>query len=360
VLSEGDRINSAVDQSQTTQNSTLAVGEANTTTLKNKIAQSVVFTKDALGGFRLYKAADTGSFTGTVTIALQADTAGSPSGSNLVSAVYTNAQWLLLVAGEIEFKLSSDYTPTIGTTYWMVITTSTSDTSNHPNFGVNTAGGYGSGSLKYNNTTDGWVTSGTSDLYFKTLIGTTSTTAGVDQYGLIPAEIMRYSLVDFNGTDGTLRSNNTSEASDYNRVLSDRFWTPTTGLHVKAWYVLNSNQVATYTFRLKVNGTAIATQVILAGVASFQLTNGLCELEFWVTNQGSLSSQSYIAKAMCVPLIDNVNASTGEIVVAAAQDNGTATVDTSGVTSLTFTAQMSINDTNVNLLFKGIVVEKIG
>ena len=60
---------------------------------------------------------------------------------------------------------------TIGNTYWLVFETTKNDlpagdTNNHPNIGINTAGGYASGLVKYDNTSDGWITIPTIDLYF--------------------------------------------------------------------------------------------------------------------------------------------------------------------------------------------------
>lgn len=183
---------SEVDQSQTTQNSTIIVGAANTTGLNNKIAQSFIPTKTKIQGVRLYKSSNTGTFTGTVTVALQADAAGSPSGSNLASVTLTNAQYLALSNGEFEAYFSTEYsTMTVGSLYWIVISTSTSDTSNHPNLGDNTAGGYTSGSVKLNNTTDGWVAISTIDIYFKTLNGKVSQILRTDTSGYVPIEMTR-------------------------------------------------------------------------------------------------------------------------------------------------------------------------
>jgi hypothetical protein len=166
---------STTDQTQTTQDGTVEVGEADTTTKKKKIAQSFIPAKTKIRGVTLYKLADTGTFTGTVTITLEADTAGSPSGSALATRTLTNTYWRGLAVGANDITFTSEYASlTVGSLYWIVVTTSTSDTLNHPNLGTNTAGGYSSGSAKYNNTTDGWVAIATIDLYFKTLEGNVS------------------------------------------------------------------------------------------------------------------------------------------------------------------------------------------
>lgn len=179
------------DQTQTTQNSTIETGEADATTRKNKIAQSFVPVRTKIKGAKLYKSANTGTNIGDVTLALQADTAGSPSGSDLATKTYTASEWNALAVGEVTFTFSSEYTSLVsGTTYWLVLRSSTSDTSNHANFGTNTAGGYSSGSVKYNNTTDGWVAVANIDLYFKTLEGVTGQIVKTNSTGGIPTDFL--------------------------------------------------------------------------------------------------------------------------------------------------------------------------
>lgn len=174
------------DQSQTTQNSSSVVGEASTTGLRNKLAQSFIPTYTKIRGVNLYKSADTGTFTGTVTISIQADSSGSPSGSALATVTLTNAQWEGFAVGEFEAIFASEYASMVqGSLYWIVIECSTADTSNHPNIGINTAGGYSSGSAKYYNATDTWVAISTIDLYFKTLIGTASQVVKTNSSGKI-------------------------------------------------------------------------------------------------------------------------------------------------------------------------------
>lgn len=166
---------STTDQTQSTQNGTIELGEADATTKKNKIAQSFIPTKTKIRGVNLYKSADTGTFTGTVTVSIQADSSGSPSGSALATKTFTNSEWLVKSVGDFEVLFSSEYASLVaGSLYWIVIETSTSDSSNHPNVGTNTAGGYANGSIKYKNTTDSWVAVSTIDLYFKTLEGNES------------------------------------------------------------------------------------------------------------------------------------------------------------------------------------------
>lgn len=162
------------DQSQTTANATTAFGEADATTKRNKVAQSFVAGADSfyIRGVRLRKAATTGTFTGTVTVSIQADSAGNPSGSALVSKTFTNNEWRAVTnSSDVYVLFSTEQAVTPGTTYWIVAEASTADNSNCPNLATNSAGGYASGTLKYRNGTDGWVTVTGVDLYFYTLDG---------------------------------------------------------------------------------------------------------------------------------------------------------------------------------------------
>ena len=194
------------NQTQLTQNGNVEFGEADTTTSKNKIAQSFIPTKTKIRGVNLYKSADTGTFTGTVTVSIQTDSAGSPSGSALATQTITNTDWIGKSVGAFEVLFASEYASLVaGSLYWIVIETSTSDTSNHPNIGTNTAGGYASGSVKYRNTTDSWVAIATIDLYFSTLEGNNSQLVVTNTSGKIENkfyDISEMPLPAFNQTLG--------------------------------------------------------------------------------------------------------------------------------------------------------------
>lgn len=169
VALNNEEVSAIVEQVQETQNAVQVVGEANATTKANKIFQSIIAGKTSITGVRLYKTADTGTFTGTVTIDLFANSSTNPTGSSLATITISNATWLALPVGEFEALFGTAYTTAIGTTYHIGISCSTADNSNHPNLGTNSAGGYTSGSVKRWNVTDGYVAIATIDLYFKTL-----------------------------------------------------------------------------------------------------------------------------------------------------------------------------------------------
>ena len=158
-------------ESQTTSSSIFECGEADATTKKNKIAQSFTASKPKMRSVKLYKKADTGSPSGTVTVSLQADSSGDPDGTPLATVTFTNALWLALQDdAEFEAIFGTEYDSlVIGDTYWIVIESSTSDNSNHINLGGD--GTTGDGSVEYNNGTDGWVSIASSALYYKTIEG---------------------------------------------------------------------------------------------------------------------------------------------------------------------------------------------
>lgn len=180
---------SGFDQTQTTENTTITIGEADATGKHIRLAQSFIPTNPSIRGVQLHKIADTGSFSGTVTVTLEADSGGNPSGSALATATINNAAWLLLGTGLFGALFASEYTTlTLGSTYWIKIVTSTADNSNHPNIGSANTNLYANGLFKTFNTTDGWVT-GTGDLTFKTITTTASKVGRAGTNGLVAGSI---------------------------------------------------------------------------------------------------------------------------------------------------------------------------
>lgn len=220
-LTEDNASAAGIDQSQLTANSTQIFGTASTTGLQNRLAQSFIPTKTKVRGVTLDKDADTGTFTGTVTIALQADTAGSPSGVNLASVTITNALWLGMPAGVFTAMFSAEYDSlTVGSLYWIVATTSTADTVNHPNLGANSVGGYANGTAKYFNATDSWVLIPTVDLYFSTLEGINSQVVLSDSAGQVPNPFLSTFSQKVNGMLAA-----TYDKLYYNMYLPFTLWT---------------------------------------------------------------------------------------------------------------------------------------
>ena len=183
-----DSINT--DQSQLLQNSIQPVGETDATTKSRKIGQSFIPTQSPIDNVQIYKTADTGTFAGTVTVSIQADSAGSPSGTDLVSTVIGNAAWLALATGLNTVSFASPLNVNPNTTYWLVVTTSTNDTSNHPNLGYQNTNAYVNGIFKKNNTTDGWTTIATADLTFSINTNAKNKLTRTDSTGKLPLAII--------------------------------------------------------------------------------------------------------------------------------------------------------------------------
>lgn len=202
-LSNDDTTVNGVDQTQTIQNASRAFGEADATTRNNQLSQSYIADRTSVIGVELYKTVDTGTFTGTVTVSLFADLSGSPTGSALATVTLSNASWLSLGIGKFTATFGSPYVATLGSTYHIVITSSTADNTNHPNLGTNSAGGYSSGSVKFKNTTDGWTAVATIDLYFQTLQTTVLKVVKTNNLGKID-NLLLNTKFGGDGSDGVL------------------------------------------------------------------------------------------------------------------------------------------------------------
>lgn len=204
-LTEDNTSLSVVDQSQLTANSTQSVGTASTTGLQNRLAQSFTPTKTKIRGVTLDKDTDTGTFTGTVTVSLQSDNVGEPDGTPLATTTLSNDQWKNLPSGAFTAMFANEYDSLVaGDTYWIVIETSTADTTNHPNIGANSAGGYANGETQAYNAVDGWTTIPTIDLYFSTLEGNALQIPLTNSSGFIPDAFNDKNTLGFNRTVGAL------------------------------------------------------------------------------------------------------------------------------------------------------------
>lgn len=160
----GVPITTVIDQQQTTNSATETFGNNGT---NQKIAQSFIPALGRLKSITIQRRASTGTYVGNVTISIQTDSNGSPSGdTSIFITTIANATWEAITA-------LTDNVVTIpatlnlgGTPYWIVFESSTQDASNRPNLAGATGDLYSKGTIKtYNGTS--WSTS-TDDLYFKT------------------------------------------------------------------------------------------------------------------------------------------------------------------------------------------------
>lgn len=343
----------STDQTQTTQDTSTAAGEADATTKHNLLAQSFIAGVGITRGSTFYKAANTGSFTGTVTVSLQSDSAGSPDGVNLASTTISNAAWLLIPTGTFDAVFSAEYATVVGTTYWLVITCSTSDNSNHPNFGANTAGGYASGSSKFKNVTDGWTANGVLDLYFATLPGIKSVIPKTDSNGYVPSVMLPYSYVELNNTQ-TAVSNSNTLTTVYTRVLPAGFFTATSGFKIKVF--MNDVTLTTESIAVTItlNGTTVATITKFSGGGSSIAASGFFEC-ICVNNGSVTNSQKSALYFQVYSSSDTVVTFSGSGSVAVA----TSAVDTSVTCILQAKVQMSAS-TSCSFSADSVLLEKIG
>ncbi len=117
-------------------------------------------------GFTFQKQSNQGSFTGTVTISIMANSGGIPSNTPLNSVVLSNAEWNAISVGA-DYYVALPYTLTIGQTYWLTLVSSTVDDSNFPQYFVSSTSVYSGGQVAYYTGTS-WTAYNNFDFYFKT------------------------------------------------------------------------------------------------------------------------------------------------------------------------------------------------
>ena len=146
-------------------NETLAFGEEDSAGKNVKIAQKFRTvdeedgeTKQKVHGIALYKRADTGELKGTVTISIQADSSGDPSGTDLVSKTYTYEQWKNVKVGFSQTTFATETELDRETDYWIVVVSTLSNNNVHPNIAYRDSNVYSDGEIKTFNTAEGWVT----------------------------------------------------------------------------------------------------------------------------------------------------------------------------------------------------------
>lgn len=159
------------NQIQTQCNKSIPFGEDDQSGKYYKIAQqfgTLAEPDNATGddliqkcdGVILYKRPDTGTLldTATITISIQADSSNNPSGTDLTSKTYTKQQWANIGTGFFQAIFSSQYELDRDAEYWIVVTTTNTDSSNHPNLGYRDTNIFADGILKFNSTATGWQT----------------------------------------------------------------------------------------------------------------------------------------------------------------------------------------------------------
>lgn len=110
-------------------------------TTHRQVAQSFVATEAWYTTSQLFrKLANTGSATESITLSIQADSGGSPSGTPLAS---NTVQFSVQPVGSDFNGGAVAYQTTIGQTYWIVLNKATANDTNHYNLAYDSAGVYG-------------------------------------------------------------------------------------------------------------------------------------------------------------------------------------------------------------------------
>lgn len=347
-LTEDHLLDAFIDQSQTTNDGSVEVGETDSALRKRLLAQSFIPTKTKIRGVRLRKEADTGTFSGTMKFALQADDgSGDPSGSDLASVTLTNTQWDAIASdADFDAVFSTEYTSlVVGDTYWIVITPSTANDTNHPNLGTNTAGGYANGSVKYNNTNDGWTAIATIDLTFSTIEGRADQIVTTDENGLVQVQA-RTNKLGLYTTQVELPTSNGSDQNFFSTTIPANLLNGNAvraRMYITGW----TDDGNTLTLKLKYGSTT---------VVSFNLTTNMPSgidagwVNAIIVGTGVETQKGH----MEIELRDaGVSESASELARYYQQGTGTATEDSSG--DLTFaiavnTTSQSGNDITVDLV----------
>lgn len=363
ALTADDTTVGDTEQEQTTSSSTVAVGETDAASNNVKLAQSFQPAKSKIRGVRLFKKTDTGTFTGTVTVSLQADAAGAPSGSALATVTLTNANWLDIDDDtEFEVTFTSEYASlSVGTTYWIVVETSTTDSANHPNIGAGGGNPYANGDLYNQNTADGWSSIVSTDLYFKTIEGIENQVVKTQDSGIIISDVLPVGLLFTDFVAGASTSVDTNWI-DYMDVTLSGVFTANTGIRVKAHISATmGNQADEYTqYRVLLNGTAVATISLGNSPYADEDVNTQGHIDWLILNNNSLSAQKYLAEIFSMQdslAVDSSSASAGTLRTYA---RGTTTIDTSNRVRVQLQGRVTQPDANLNHQFLGGLIEKIG
>lgn len=111
-----------------------------------KVAQSFIMgpASQARIDLLLARLATTGSPSSTITLSVQADSAGQPSGSNLFSTGISSANWGSITAGRDQiFSTNLSTSLVSGTKYWFVITVASLSDTNFYNVAYDPTGNHG-------------------------------------------------------------------------------------------------------------------------------------------------------------------------------------------------------------------------
>jgi hypothetical protein len=148
-------------QSQIVTTGGYEVGKSNI----KKQGQQFTAVRTNFDGVTIQRAANTGTFAGDITVSLQSETAGLPSGTVIASVAIANAVWNAITTNT-DYTVVFNQAITPGTNYWIVIDSSTYDASNYTRVNGNSNAGLPNHRSQYNTS---WAAAQTTSLYYKIL-----------------------------------------------------------------------------------------------------------------------------------------------------------------------------------------------
>lgn len=351
---------------QSAQNGTGPVGEADLTTRANKLWQTFIAENTSLVGIYLHKLANTGTNAGDVIVALYAvDGSNNPTGSALATVTVTAATYNALPLGLNLFTFASPYTMTIGTSYGFQISQSTADTSNHANFGYQTTNVYANGLLKKFNTPDGW-TLVTGDLTF-ILVGTTNSkivrrksdgqvpvpsapSASTDAASKGFVESIVGEKIAIAYTDVTV-ANTTTETNLVSQTITGGTLSTNNGIRVRLNISSWQRTSGTVVFRFKYGAT---TLIATASLTLANVTAGI--IEFFLLATGSASSQEGTSR---IHLYAESTSSANNAYDFLQTSVGTSAIDSASNQTLAITVQFNTADPSNAITVANAIIEKI-
>jgi len=116
----------AIDQTQTLSSTGAAIGNNNA---YRAVGQSFVPTKSKLASVDIYKGSSTSAPapSGTITVRIETDSGGAPSGTILAAKTYTQATWDAFPTGQN--NIPTPCILTAGATYWIVVIDSAAESA---------------------------------------------------------------------------------------------------------------------------------------------------------------------------------------------------------------------------------------
>lgn len=364
ALTESDTTTASVDQSQTGTGVTTSVGQTDGAGNRRRIAQSFIPTKRGIQSVRLFKKANTGTFTGDVAVSIQADVAGVPSGTPLASYTISNARYAE-IANDTEFQVffSTQYDDfVIGATYWIVVIPSTGDSSNHANLGAASSNPYANGEMRYYNTIDGWTLVSGTDLYFKTVEVTEDQIVKTNDEGDIPTELVKSGGIIFTDfVNGSGTSGSTANITYVDQLLKGIFKLYG-GIKIRLYFnCTTGNQADEFqVMTVSLNGTTLFTMTPTGGGSADGVNQG-GYVDIFIRCTGSLATQEYMAIGQINNSFKTDGGNTNPVSGASYfKVNGTGTIDLSSVVRLLIQMRNDQPDANLNHGFNGVIIEKWG